>query len=176
MNALLSLARDLLLLRRGPQDLPYSPALLGGLCVVALLVDHALAVTLVEGGAPIGRLLFSLAMLVGLPAMALQMANLAARWVQTATALVATGIVFSLVALPVVSGVGRLPEDPTQLSSSQMVFGWLAVVLLVWQLAVKGSIFRHALGVPLRAGVLLAVAFFAIELVLGVALFGGSSG
>jgi hypothetical protein len=173
MNALLSLARDLLLLRRGPQDLPYSPALLGGLCVVALLVDHALAV---EGGAPIGRLLFSLAMLVGLPAMALQMANLAARWVQTATALVATGIVFSLVALPVVSGVGRLPEDPTQLSSSQMVFGWLAVVLLVWQLAVKGSIFRHALGVPLRAGVLLAVAFFAIELVLGVALFGGSSG
>jgi hypothetical protein len=176
MNALLAQLRDLLLLRRGPQDIPYSPQLLAMLCVVAVVVDHALAATVVEGGAPSSRVLFSLALLVGLPALALQMANLGARWVQTATALVATGIVFSLVALPVVAGVGRLPEDPTQLSGTQVLFGWLSIALLAWQVAVKGSIFRHALGVPLRAGVMLAIAFFAIELVLGIALFGGRSG
>lgn len=175
LNALLALLRDLLLMRRGPQDLPYSPPLLAGLCVVAVLVDHALAAALVDGGAPTLRVLFSLAVLVGLPALALGMANLQARWVQTATALVATGIVFSLVALPVVAGVGRLPEDPSQLTPAQVIFGWLSIALLAWQVAVKGSIFRHALGVPLRAGVLLAIAFFAIELVLGIALFGSRS-
>jgi hypothetical protein len=176
MNALLALLGDLLRLRRGPQDIPYSPRLLGALCIVAVVVDHALAATLVDGGAPTSRVLFSLAVLVGLPALALQMANLGARWVQTATALVATGIVFSLVALPVVAGVGRLPDDPTQLSGTQVLFGWLSIALLAWQVAVKGSILRHALGVPLRAGVMLAIAFFAIELVLGIALFGGRPG
>jgi hypothetical protein len=175
LNALLALLRDLLLMRRGPQDLPYSPPLLAALCVLSVLVDHALAAALVEGGAPTLRVLFSLSVLVGLPALALAMANLSARWVQTATALVATGIVFSLFALPIVSGVGELPEDPSKLTRSQMVFAWLSMALLAWQVAVKGSIFRHALGVPLRAGVLLAIAFFAIELVLGIALFGSRS-
>lgn len=175
MNALLNLLRDLLLLRRGPQDVPYSPVLLGLLCVGVVVVDHALAATLLEGGAPTARVLFSLAILIGLPALALAMANLAARWVQTACALAATAIVFSLLALPVVLGVGRLPADPADMTQAQFLFGMLSIVLLAWQVAVKGSIFRHALGVPLRAGVLLAIAFFAIELVIGIALFGSRS-
>jgi hypothetical protein len=175
VSALLHLLRDLLLLRRGPQDIPYSPVLLGLLCVGVVLVDHALAAALVEGGAPTPRVLFSLAVLVGLPALALAMANLSARWVQTACALAATGIVFSVLALPVVLGVGRLPADPADVTNTQFVFGLLSMALLGWQVAVKGNIFRHALGVPLRAGVLLAIAFFAIELVLGIALFGGRS-
>ena len=177
MNALVAMVRDLLLLRRGPQDLPYSTTLLATLCVAVVAVDLVLSAALVEGDAapPVGRVLFSLALLVGLPGLALAMANLGARFVQTAIALVATGLVFSLLALPVVAGVGKLPQDPSQLTGTQVMFGWLSIALLAWQVAVKGHIFRHAMGVPLRAGVLLAVAFFAIELVLGFALFRGGS-
>jgi hypothetical protein len=172
MNGLLALFRDLLLLRRGPQDLPYAPTLLAVLCVGTVVADLLVARMLIDGPAPVGRVLFSLLLMVGLPAIALRMVGHPERLVQTATALAGTGIVFSLLALPVVAGVGRLPEDPAALQPMQVVFGWLSIALLGFQVAVKGHIFRHALGVPLRAGVLLAVAFFAIELVLGVAVFG----
>ncbi len=118
MNALVAMVRDLLLLRCGPQDLPYSTNLLAALGVAVVAIDLLLAVVLLADGAPppLGRVLFSLVLLVGLPGLALAMANLGARFVQTATALLATGLVFSLLALPVVAGVGKLPQDPSQLT------------------------------------------------------------
>ncbi len=167
--------RDLLLFRRGPQDLPHSQVLLAVLCVLSVLIDMVLAGLLIEGPVPFTRVLFSLLLLLALPALALQMAGLVPRLMQTATALVGTGIVFSLLALPVVAGVGELPADPSDLQPMQMLFGWISIALLGYQVAVKGHILRHAMDVPLRAGVLLAIAFFAIELVIGLALFGGGS-
>lgn len=175
MNALFALFRDVLMLRRGPQDLPHSPVLLAALCVVSVVVDLVLASFLLDGPVPFTRALFSLLLLIALPALALSMAGLAPRLVQTATALVGTGIVFSLLALPVVAGVGELPSDPSELTPSQQLFGLISIVLLAYQVAVKGHILRHAMDVPLRAGVLLAIAFFVIELVLGLAVFGTRS-
>jgi hypothetical protein len=51
-----------------------------------------------------------------------------------------------------------------------MLFGWLSLALLAWKLVVQGSIFRHALEIPLRQGVMLAVALMLVELAASVLL------
>ncbi len=175
LNALIAAFRDVLLLRRGPQDLPHSQVLLAVLSVLALLVGMLQAGFLVGGPVPFAQLLVQLLLLVALPALALKMAGLSPRLVQTATALVGTDIVFSVLALPVVAGFGERPADPADLQPLQLLFAFVSFALLAYLAAVKGHILRHAMDVPLRAGVLLAIAFFAIEVVIVLALFGGRS-
>lgn len=161
----------LMRLRAGPQDLPHSPALLAGLVVASVALDHYAARQL--GGATDGlatRVALALAVGLGLPYLILHIARRTARFVQTATAIVATGLMFALLVLPVIAVVGQLPEDPAEITAGQMLFGWLSLALLAWKLVVQGSIFRHALEVPLRQGVMLAVALMLVELAAGVVL------
>jgi hypothetical protein len=175
-TALLGAVAGLMRLRAGPQDLPHSPTLLAGLLVASVALDQVAAQQL--GGASGGLALrIGLVIVVGLalPYLILHVARRTARFVQTASAIIATGLCFALLALPIVAMVGKLPEDPAEITSGQMLFGWLSLALLVWKLVVQGSIFRHALDVPLRQGVLLAVALMLFELAVGVVLVAARS-
>jgi hypothetical protein len=161
----------LMRLRTGPQDLPYSPALLAGLVVVQVALDALVARQFGQGadGMPL-RVVLAVLVGLGVPYLVLHVAKRTARFVQTASAIVATSLAFALLVLPIVAVVGRLPEDPAELTLGQMLFGWLSLGLLAWKLVVQGSIFRHALEVPLRQGVLLAVALMLVELAAGLAV------
>jgi hypothetical protein len=161
----------LMRLRSGPQDLPYSPALLASLVVASIALDFYAARTL--GGANDAlaiRAALAIAVSLGLPYLILHIARRSARFVQTATAIVATSLLFALLVLPVIALVGQLPEDPAEITAGQMLFGWLSLALLAWKLVVQGSIFRHALEIPLRQGVMLAVALMLVELAASVLL------
>lgn len=159
----------LMRLRAGPQDLPHSPSLMVGLLLATIALEHVAGQKLAgtSDGLPL-RAALAVILGLGLPYLILHVGRRSARFVQTATALIATGLCFALIVLPVIASVGKLPEDPAELTSGQMLFGWISLVLLVWKLAVHGSIFRHALEVPLRQGVLLAVALMLVEVSLGV--------
>ncbi|HVF34489.1 MAG TPA: hypothetical protein VND91_04140 [Candidatus Saccharimonadia bacterium] len=175
MKALLDLLRDLMLFKRGPQDLPYSPAILAAACVFAFVVDTAVARQFQLADNVAARIAFSLAATLALPWLALKLADREARFAQTATALVATGAVFTLLMLPVLIGVGKMPEDPKQVTGTQALLALVSFAIVVWQLGVRGHILRHALDVPLRRGVLIAVVFYAVELVVAALVFGGGS-
>src|SRR5688500_14465788 len=107
MKALLDLLRDLMLFRRGPQDLPFSPALLAAACVIGFALDAFVAGRFQQMQDAVPRVAFSLAALLALPWIALKLAKLDARYAQTATALVATSAMFTLLTLPVLLGVGQ---------------------------------------------------------------------
>ena len=175
MKALLDLLRDLMLFRRGPQDLPFSPALLAAACVIGFALDAFVAGRFQQMQDAVPRVAFSLAALLALPWIALKLAKLEARYAQTATALVATSAMFTLLTLPVLLGVGQLPAEPKDLTAGQALLGWVSLLLVGWQLAVRGHILRHALDLPMRLGVLIAVVFFAIELIVAIVLFGRST-
>ena len=64
-----------------------------------------------------------------------------------------------------------LPQKPEQLTPGQSLSLLLALLFLAWEIAAAGNILRHALELPLRLGVLIAVAFFAIDQVVGGLLF-----
>jgi hypothetical protein len=168
MSALLATIAGLMRLRAGPQDLPYSPPLLAALLVAQVGLDGLAAHHFGAGDGLLLRAVVAVLVGLGVPYLVLSVARRTARFVQTATAIVATGLAFALLVLPVVALVGRLPDDPAELTAGQVLFGWLSLALLAWKLVVQGSIFRHALEVPLRQGVLLAVALLLVELAAGL--------
>ena len=175
MKSLLESIRDILLLRRGPQDLPYSPGLLAALILFALAVGLAVSAQRVTVAVAAPQLGFEVLLLLALAWIPLAIARRRERFVQTATALVAAAIAFNLLAVPVVLGVGDLPKDARALTTAQVLLGWLSLALLAWKLVVSGHVLRHALDVPLRSGVLIAAVFLAAEVVLNLALFGAGA-
>ena len=178
MKVLLAMFREVCLLKRGPQDLPHSTGLLAGV----LLVDFALSAIVTgrfggtQGGAlPLAQVAVMLGVMLALPWLALRIAGLAPRFVQTATALVATDIVFTLLALPVLLGIGPIPATPEQITLGQAMLSLVGLTLLVWQTAVRGNILRHALDASFAIGVLIAIGFLIVERLLGGWLFAATA-
>ncbi|MDZ3823177.1 MAG: hypothetical protein U0S76_06205 [Pseudoxanthomonas sp.] len=167
---LIALFLDLLSLRRGPQDLPHAPVLVVAVVVAVLLVEswssRALGVT-TSLGPP---LVLSGLLALAIPWTVLRLRALQPRFWQTALALAGTGLVFALLALPLMLAMG--PVDPANAANIPPLLGWSIVLLAGWRLIVAGHIWRHALEVPLPSGVLVALATFIAELVLQRLLLG----
>ena len=68
MPAFLFVLRDVILLRRGPQDMPYSPRLLVWVCGASLLLQLAIASVLAIPGDALGAGLIGLAFNLGVEA------------------------------------------------------------------------------------------------------------
>jgi len=173
MSALLSILIGLCLLRRGPQDLPYSPALTRNLVLVAFAID-LLYVSLLDVEQPLPRLLFALAMSLGVPWLLLQLRGRTARYAQTVGAIAGTGALFTLLFLPVALWTRQFAAlgPGVEPSGEQMLAGWIVLLLLGWRLAVNGHVLRHALDLPRWAGALIAIAWFLVEFSLDRRLFG----
>ena len=113
------------------------------------------------------KVLVDLALLAGITWGTLSWRRLQVRFTQTLTALLGTGIVLSMVALPVVrwlylsSAAGGV--DP----AAAMI--WF--VLLVWSLAVMGHVMRHALQGSYALGAMVAVGYLVAQMSLLDLLF-----
>ncbi|MCE5233213.1 MAG: hypothetical protein ABFC67_07005 [Mizugakiibacter sp.] len=156
MRELFPVIRDLCLLRRGPQDLPYAPhlpALLGLALIVLQVLAGGLRKGVGEGLA--GGVLSVLFMLGALYAL-LALRGQRARYVQAAGALLGVLLAFSLLALPLALLMGPNVDvmHPTAL---QMLLIWPLLGLAIWQLCAIAHVLRHALDVPFAGGVLLAL-------------------
>ena len=89
------------------------------------------------------------------------------RIVQTLTALAGTGALITIVSLPI-SGWFRGADK----ESGEGGLAVLMLLLLVgWSLAVVGHILRHALDLPIAGGTLVAVAYFAVSMIVIEAFF-----
>lgn len=173
MAPLLSLLVDLCRLRRGPQDLPYSPVLTRNLVVLGLVCD-LIYVAALEVRDPLPRVLLGLAMTLLVPWLLLVSRGRRERYAQTLGALAGTGVLFTLLFLPVALWAQQHapPAAAETLTREQVAAGWMVLGLLGWRLAVNGHILRQALDVPRAAGVALAVGWFLLEFNLDRLLFG----
>ena len=163
MSVLLKFFIDLALLRRGPQDLPYSPALLGLLALLSVVIGTVNGRELFGGvQAALGANLVDLVLSLGLLWVLLQMKSKQARWQQTASAFLGLGVLAGLVMLVV-----RGPADALGILELAMV---IDLVVAVWLHVALGNVLRHALEIPLLAGVLIVLAYtvFAFNLIAQV--------
>jgi hypothetical protein len=161
--AWLALARDVCILRRGPQDIPHAPGLLGFLIVLTLAVNLALQAVAGLGAFNSAPHAIYVLVAVGLLYSLLRVADKHARFVQTASAWMATHIVFAALSLPIVLHAKDVLDETKTASPLLLALRVLALVLLIWQFVVRGHILRHALDVPMRLGVLLGVVTYALE-------------
>lgn len=160
MPELLKLIWDICCLRRGPQDLPFAPALLLVLCVVTLGWEVALDSDPSTFGYGVAGLIVNFGVLLAI----LHARGLRSRFVQTATAFIACALVFELLILP----LSLLFGDPksTQMSTGRGLIVFAILMLMAWRLIVDANIFRHSLNVPFLAGIFIAVTWFVVELYL----------
>ena len=152
MRALFRFFVELALLRRGPQDLPASPALLALLAGLNVLVGAANGTDLFGGvrsafGANLLDLMLSMLMLYAL----LQFKGHLARWQQTATAFFGLGVLAGLIMLFI-----RSPAESFGITGFAMV---LDLILAIWLHVALGNVLRHAMGIPLMAGVIIVLSY-----------------
>ncbi len=168
MRALIKPFLEICLLRRGPQQLPAS-----GLLLALALAAHALssaALSSYQLGA--GRALLAgiteTALLAVLTGSLLATHRLAARVVQTLTALAGTGALIGVAALPLYGWLARAAPGA---AGGPGLATLLLLGLLAWSLVVAGHILRHALSASLFLGMVIAVVFYWVSINVLNALF-----
>jgi len=140
------------LYQKGPQDVPASAALFY-LMVLAYFVIGAVVLGM-QTGWVIGlvQAVVELVLVLGFAWGLLALSRKPARFQQTATALLGSDTLISVVALPLLLSVKVAPQAAVPYV--------LLLGLMLWSIAVTGHILRHALSKPLSLGIGLAVLYF----------------
>ncbi|HSX59323.1 MAG TPA: hypothetical protein VLF18_03885 [Tahibacter sp.] len=188
MPSLLAILRDILLLRRGPQDLPYSPALLTMAALAGLLVSQMAGVLLLPTQQDLFvRVAAALGLGLGLLYLLLHVLQRQARFVQTATASLFVDLVFTAITLPllpliepalrVAAKQNSTPDDMAAVMNGGVAAAVLLFVVIgIWRILVDVHVLRQALEIrPFAAFLIYFAMFFASNIMLG-ALFGVAEG
>jgi hypothetical protein len=167
MPSFFELIRDICLLRRGPQDLPYSIPLLAAVAASCVIVQLGVAVA---RNAPIGGVLTGAAMwlvvTLGALNLILTLRGLRNRFVQSATALLGCALVFTLLSVPIALLLDEPPATPQQMSPLQLLLGVVSLPLLIWKIIVDAHVFRHSFDVPFLSGVVIALLWIVAAMAL----------
>ncbi|MCB1798743.1 MAG: hypothetical protein KDI67_07670 [Gammaproteobacteria bacterium] len=152
MRALIEYFIRLAFLKRGPQDLPSSPELFALLAVLSVLVGTANGTALFGSArAALGANLLDLGLTLVMLLVLLQFRGHAARWLQTATAFLGLGVLAGCLMLLV-----RAPATSLGITELAMLVDF---VLAIWLHVALGGVLRHALGIPLLAGVVIVLSY-----------------
>jgi len=152
MQALFRFFIQLAVLRRGPQDLPASPVLLVLLAGLSVLIGAANGADLFGGGrAALGANLLDLILTMLMLLALLQFKRHLPRWQQTATAFFGLGVLAGLIMLLI-----RSPAESLGITGFAML---IDLALAVWLHVALGNVLRHALGIPLMAGVIIMLSY-----------------
>lgn len=164
MLALIRFFTELALLRRGPQDLPVSGLLLGLLAVSSVLFGTINGRDMFGAlQAALGANLLDLGLTLGFLWILLQVRGRLARWQQTATAFFGLGALAGFIMLL----VRGLAEAVGILELAMLV----DLIMAVWLHIAFGNVLRHALEVPLLAGVLIMLSYTILAFNLIVRVF-----
>ena len=152
------LIRDICLLRRGPQDLPYSVPLLLSVAAGCVLLQLGVAIARDASlsGVLAGAILW-LMFTLGALNLVLTLRSLRNRFVQAATALLGCALAFTLLSLPIALLVGEPPTAGEKMTPLQLLLGLVSLPLLVWKVLVDAHVFRHSFDIPFLSGVVVAL-------------------
>lgn len=166
MAALLREVLEVCLLRRGPQDLPFSPPAVAGFTAGLLALQVAFAAHYDSGPlAMSARVLVTLLILFGATRALLRFRGMDNRATQTLLALAGTSLLFSLVMMPLALVMRPYlgDKDPP---ASMMLFAVAAIFTFFWKLRVEAAIWRQSLEIPVSAAYLLTLALLLSEALL----------
>ncbi len=166
MSDLLRTTLDILLLRKGPQDLPASQTL----PMLAMLVYFGLNFLLLRSGLPGGQAMLhaftACAVLAVYTHALLRWRQKGPRFAQTLLALLTTGIVLGLLTVGPMQALQPFLEAlATAEDESQIVLqppAWAVLmyaVVGIWHLVVMGHIYRQALDTTMGRGILFTLLF-----------------
>ena len=173
---------DLLVLRRGPQDMPSDWGLLAGLALVYCGLGVVQVRLVADIGPALAQAGLATLILAAYVNAVLRFRERPARCVQTLSALLATGSVLTVLMLGPTSALApfltAIAENPQASAAAPQppALAMLAYMLLgLWGLVIFGHIYRHALDVGKWLGIGAAIGF-EVVLLMCLALLGQGSG
>lgn len=175
MHEFLARIVNLCRFRGGPQDLPHNPGLLIALLVASVVLDLTTANLLDIDENALARSLFSTLLLLALCWIALVIRGMRSRYIQTATALIACSMVFSVLIVPLAWLFGTPEGAEAVLTPQQTLAAWLGLGVLVWKIAVDAHNVRQAIDASFWLGFSLALAWTVADFALSRILFAGAS-
>ncbi|MES0326758.1 MAG: hypothetical protein ABUK13_01085 [Gammaproteobacteria bacterium] len=161
----------MLLLKTAPQDLPYSTGLMGRVIFFYFISGIVVVGGMVESSLAMGRMLLNIGIIFFFSYVILSSLNLMTRFVQTMTALIGTGIVFNLLAWPVLIYSNMEPAS----EFAEPLLSVVVLMLISWEILVTAHIFRNALNTKMTQAVILSMALFFVSLTLSQLVFPESS-
>lgn len=159
LRALFGVVVDIVLLRRGPEQLPASQVLLGVVLAVHLVVT-AILTALMPHAPPTWplQLLIGTAFLMLWFHAALSLAQKRERFVQTMTAVFATSTLFVPVLVPLASAMQPFMANPENVQPPPGSVVMPAAIFALWLLAVEVRIVRSAFEWPLFVSIVFVLA------------------
>lgn len=146
-------------LKMKPQDISASKNLL----IICLLVYGFISVQLALLSQPFDKAVMAGAIEVVFIMIfcfaVLQIGGKSSRWVQTVTALAGTGIIISIIALPLYLFIGTNSETVATSDGLRVLGLLLLATLACWNIIIMGHIFRYALEINMFSSVVLAIAY-----------------
>ena len=156
MQQLIKLFWEICLLRKGPQDVPAAQVLFWLLLIVGMVVDLIIAVNFIDFQSALLMVIANTIVLFGVVIGLLYIFRYANRIIQTLTTLIGTGLIFSVIRLPLMLIVKMVPDNAS-------MFGFIEIFILVWSLVVIAHILRHALSIELFLAAMLAFGYFMLS-------------
>ena len=145
-------------LMSGPQDLPFSIPLLSRVLLLYLVTG---LMVLMPGSADlftaISLMLIDLVLLVVFVKFCLYTRNTSARFIQTLMACLGVGVVFQLLALPLVLVLNAAGETG---QANNALGGLFYLILVSWQVTVMAHILRHAMNMMISLTLMLSFSYF----------------
>ncbi|WP_152417596.1 hypothetical protein [Methylophaga lonarensis] len=160
---------DICLLRAGPEDLPASPVLFRTLLALYFVVG--LVVNQLQSKLHDSVLLTGIELLVMMMVVAilLHFRRLNTRYQQTISAMAGTGVLFGIVAWPLLSVIAGSEAD---FDVSPVVMTLLAM-LMIWSLLVTAHIFRRALDIGPGQAAVITIAYTITMLIVAAMVMSG---
>ena len=160
---------NICLLRAGPEDLPASPVLFRTLLALYFVVG--LVVNQLQSKLHDSVLLtgVELILMMVVVAILLHFRRLSTRYQQTISAMAGTGVLFGILAWPLLSVIAGSEAD---FDVSPIIMTLLAV-LLIWSLLVTAHIFRRALDIGPGQAVIITVVYTTGMLIVAAMVMSG---
>ncbi len=160
----------IMLLKAGPQHLPYSVSL----CVILIAIYVASGVlvlaTSLEIGQALANMMLDAVLLSAFSYICLTLLGHKARFVQMVSALAGIGVVYHLLAWPLFIQINDVQVD----EQSVRIFALLMLLLISWQVLVFAHVFRHTLQMSMGRALALSFGYLFLSMAVAELIFPGS--
>lgn len=156
-----------MLLKLGPEDVPYSHRLLRQVIIFNAISGIIVLSTRVEAQLAVMNMALDLGLLFGFSYFLLRALNKLPRFVQTITALGGVGIFFHLLTWPLLAQFSV--EDSSD--NARAIAALLMLCLISWQVLVFAHIFRRAIDSSMSSAIALSFALFLFSVTASQLLF-----
>jgi hypothetical protein len=160
----------ILLLKAGPQHLPYSLSLLATLALLYAASGVLVLTTSMNIGQAAANMALDVAVLFGFSYFCLSLLKYRARFVQMVSALAGIGIVYHLIAWPLFVQIHNM--QPQEQGAN--IAALLMLLLVSWQVLVFAHVFRYAMQMSMMRALALSFGYLFLSMAAAEVILPGS--